>query len=62
MDPTDGSLTDIGKTSAMVSFYTPTPRQDMVLIAIDASRDYLTTEMKEIPDKALPPAPRDLTE
>ncbi len=62
MNPSDGSLAYIGKTSEKVYSYNPTPGNDIVLIAVDASKSYLTPDMTQIPDKALPPAPKDLTE
>lgn len=62
MDPTDGSLCFIGKTSDNIYRYKPNPGNDVVLIAIDSRRSYLTQDMKEIPDIALSPAPKDLTE
>ncbi len=62
MDPCDGSLSYIGKTSVKVYAHNPTPGKDIVLIAVDASKDYLSPDMKEIPDKALPASPKDLTE
>ncbi len=64
MDPTDGSLTYIGKTHDKIYRYDPEPGKDIVLIAIDAKCTYLTPEMKEIPESIsqLPISPKDLTE
>lgn len=62
MDPSDGSLSYIGKTDDRKFSYKPDSGKDMVLIAIDARRDYLTPEMKEIPETSGPKERKDLTE
>ncbi len=62
MNPADGTLTYIGKTSSDVFTHTPQPGKDMVLIVVDATRSYLTPEMKELPEKAPGETIRDLTE
>lgn len=61
MDPTDGSLEYLGKTSDRIYNYKPRQRMDMVLIAVDASKTYLTSDMKEVPEKKKAEK-RDLTE
>ncbi|MDE6017898.1 MAG: glycoside hydrolase family 140 protein [Muribaculaceae bacterium] len=63
MDPADGSLTYVGKTGDKVFRFTPEPGKDIVLIAVDATRSYLTPEMREVPEGrgSLPDA-KDLTE
>ena len=61
MDPTDGRLTYLGKTVDKVFSYMPEPGKDIVLIAVDVSKPYLSSELKEIPDKVLPEK-KDLTE
>ncbi len=61
MDPSDGRLTYLGKTRDKTYRYVPQPGKDVVLIAIDADSDYLTPEMREIPEnKAM--EIKDLTE
>ncbi len=62
MDPADGSLAYIGETSGRKYRFQPEPGKDIVLIAVDSSRDYLTPDMKQIPEKSLPAEAKDLTE
>ncbi len=62
MNPKDGSLRYIGKTSEKTYHYSPTPAKDMVLIAIDSRRSYLTPDMTQIPDSPAITPPKDLTE
>ena len=61
LDPADGSLTYLGKTKEGILSHTPEPGPDIVLIAFDASRGYLTPGMKEIPEKRAEEI-KDLTE
>ena len=61
MDPTDGSLTYLGKTEERTWSHDPEAGKDMVLIAFDASRGYLTPDMREIPEKKAEEI-KDLTE
>ena len=61
MDPSDGSLTYIGKTSDKIFNYKPEAGKDMVLIGVDAERTYLTSDMKEMPEERLLEM-KDLTE
>ena len=61
MDPVDGSLTYLGKTNERILSHTPEPGPDIVLIAFDASRGYLTPGMKEIPERKAEEI-KDLTE
>lgn len=62
MDPEDGSLKYIGKTSDKIYNYQPHPGRDLVLIAVDSRKNYLTSDMKEIPEKMTAIAPKDRTE
>lgn len=62
MDPESGSLQYLCSTSDKTFRHTPEPGKDMVLIAIDSSKNYLTRDMKEIPDEIHPIETRDLTE
>ncbi len=64
MDPTDGSLRYIGKTKDKIYSYKPDSGKDIVLIAVDARRSYLSLEMEEIPESGYqsPESPKGLTE
>ena len=63
MDPTDGSLKYIGKTDERHYKLIPTPGKDLVVIAVDSDRRYLTPDMKEIPETGIPLSDaKDLTE
>ena len=62
MDPADGRLSYIGKTADRKFSYTPEQGKDVVVIVIDARRDYLTPEMTEIPETSGPKERKDLTE
>lgn len=61
MDPTDGSLTYLGITKDRVFSYKPEQGKDMVLIAVDGSKTYLTSDMKGVPENKNTEK-RDLTE
>ena len=61
MDPTDGTLRYIGKVKDTAFTHTPEPGKDIVLIAVDSDKAYLTPEMTHIPDNVLSET-KDLTE
>ncbi len=61
MDPSDGRLNYIGRTSDRIFKYKPEGGKDMVLIGVDAGRAYLTSDMKEMPEERLLEM-KDLTE
>lgn len=66
MDPTDGRLTYLGEHDSKVQTFRYKPEAtgvaDGVLIAIDASKDYIDVNATEIPDGKAPEAPKDRTE
>lgn len=62
MNPEDGTLQYIGRTADKIYKYQPHPGHDLVLIAIDSRKNYLTSDMKEIPEKMTVIAPKDRTE
>ena len=62
MNPVDGTLSYLGETSARIFRHVPEAGKDMVLIAVDASRTYLTPEMTAIPVKTQKKVQKDLTE
>lgn len=62
MDPDDGSLSYIGKTDDRKFSYIPEAGKDVVLIAVDSKKGYLSPKMKEIPENAGPKEKKDLTE
>lgn len=62
MDPENGALQYICSTSEKTFRHSPAPGKDMVLIAIDSSKNYLTPEMKEIPEEIHLKETKDLTE
>lgn len=62
MNPEDGALQYIGRTADKIYKYHPHPGHDLVLIAIDSRKNYLTSDMKEIPEKMTAIAPKDRTE
>lgn len=62
MNPEDGTLQYIGRTADKIYKYQPHPGHDLVLIAIDSHKNYLTSDMKEIPEKTTAIAPKDRTE
>ena len=63
MDPTDGRLIYLGKTDERHYKLIPTPGKDLVVIAVDSDRRYLTPDMKEIPEAGIPLSDaKDLTE
>lgn len=61
MDPTDGSLAYLGKTGDRHYKLNPTPGRDLVVIAIDSNKRYITPDMREIPESRTVEA-KDLTE
>lgn len=61
MDPTDGSLAYLGKTKERHYKLELTPGEDIVLIAIDSDKDYLTPDMTELPENRIAEV-KDLTE
>lgn len=61
MDPTDGSLKYLGKTGDRHYKLVPTSGRDIVVIAIDSDKRYLTPDMTEIPEPRTVEA-KDLTE
>lgn len=62
MDPADGSLRYLGKTKDGIYSHTPLPGKDIVLIAIDSEKDFLTPDMKSIPTASTPKSKTDLNE
>ncbi|MDE6787128.1 MAG: glycoside hydrolase family 140 protein, partial [Muribaculaceae bacterium] len=48
MDPTDGRMTYIGKTDEDHYKLIPTPGKDLVVIAVDSDKRYLSPNMEEI--------------
>lgn len=62
MDPADGSLRYLGKTKDGIYSHTPHPGKDIVLIAIDSEKDFLTPDMKSIPTASTPKSKTDLNE
>ena len=50
MDPTDGSLSYLGKTKDRHYKLMPASGEDLIVIAIDSDKRYLTADMKEIPE------------
>ena len=62
MDPADGSLCFIGKTTDKAFSHMPEPGKDLVLIAVDSRSMFLTPEMKELPEYSGPEDKKDLTE
>ncbi|MDE6633562.1 MAG: glycoside hydrolase family 140 protein, partial [Muribaculaceae bacterium] len=61
MDPTDGSLKYIEKTDEEYYKFIPTPGKDLVVIAVDSDKRYLTPNMGEIPGRRFKEV-EDLTE
>lgn len=53
MDPTDGSLAYLGKTRDRYYLHIPTLGKDIVLIAVDSDKKYLTPDMTELPENRL---------
>lgn len=62
MNPADGSLRYLGRTSDKIFKYSPDSADDLVLIAADARRDYLSPAMKQLPERNPTDVRRDLTE
>lgn len=62
MNPSDGTLRHLGKTFDKILTLTPDSDEDIVFIAIDSRRNYLTPDMTEIPDKAPSSERKDLSE
>lgn len=62
MDPSTGSLKYLGTTGNKIYKYNPDADSDLVLIAFDARRDYLTPDMTSIPEGRHIPVVKDLTE
>lgn len=62
MNPVDGSLKYLGETSDKRLKHTPEPGIDMVLIATDSSRQYLSPSMTAIPTEKQEAVKKDLTE
>lgn len=62
MNPEDGSLEFIGKTSDRIFRHSPTTDNDIVLIAIDSHKSYLTANMKQLPENNLRDTDKDLSE
>lgn len=51
MNPSDGSLCFLTKTDKEIFNHEPADRTDLVLIAVDAGKRYLTKDMSELPEK-----------
>lgn len=62
MNPADGTLRYVGRTSEKTYRYTPQPDADLVLIATDSAAPYLTEEMTVLPLPLPAPEAKDLTE
>lgn len=62
MNPRNGKLEYIGKTSDRIFSYTPNSGDDIVVIAIDSRKNHLTPDMKEIPDTEYKAETKDRTE